>query len=64
MTKYKVTIEIILDSENDPNLEDESAAENLVDSYLEDGLYDLQNSHGAEIKDTVVVTLPEVKRVW
>ena len=63
MTKYRVTIEIILDSENDANLEDESAAENLVHSYLEDSLYDLQNSHGAEIKDTVV-TLPEVKRVW
>jgi len=59
MTKYKVTIEIILDSENDANLEDESAAKNLVYSYLEDGLYDLQNSHGAEIKDTIVKTLPK-----
>jgi hypothetical protein len=58
MPKYKVTIEIILDSETDNNLEDESAAENLVYSYLEDGLYDLEHSHGAEMKDTIV-TLPE-----
>jgi hypothetical protein len=58
MPKYKVTIEITLDSEKDANLENESAAEDLVYSYLEDGLYDLQESHSAKIEDTTI-TLPE-----